>query len=109
MVTECVPISTFASLSGTPIGIASSVVRFKICVITVGIRKYKLIIKKKRKKHNKIVWLAKSYLNTIDVLISKDLIEWHITHDEFVSVNNVLQEYDGMKEKVKNLKTSRVY
>ena len=55
MVTECVPISTFASLSGTPIGIASSVVRFKICVITVGIRKYKLIIKKKRKKHNKIV------------------------------------------------------
>ena len=50
MVTEYVPVSTFASLSGTPIGIASSVVRFKICVITVGIKNYKLIIKKKKEE-----------------------------------------------------------
>ena len=40
--------STFASLVGNPVGITSSVIGFKICVITAGIKKYKLINKKKR-------------------------------------------------------------
>ena len=37
----------FASLVGIPIGITSSVIGLKICVITAGIKKYKSIIKKK--------------------------------------------------------------
>ena len=45
-------------------------------------------------------------LNTIEVLISKALIDLYISHDEFVSVNNVLREYNEMKKKKKNLKTS---
>ena len=40
---------------------------------------------------------------------SKALIDSYITHDEFVSVNNVVGEYDGMKETVKNLKASAAY
>ena len=81
----------FASLVGIPIGIPSSVVGLKLCVITAVIKKYKSIIKKKGKKeHDKIVLLAKDKLNTIEVLISKDLIDSYITHDEFVSVNNDL-------------------
>ena len=42
--------------------------------------------------------LAKAKLNTVEVLISKTLIDSSISHDEFVSVNNVLKEYDHMKE-----------
>ena len=57
---------------------------------------------KKRKKHDKIVLLAKTKLNTMGVLISKALIDLIISHDEFVSVNNMLKEYDDMKEKIKN-------
>ena len=41
--------------------------------------------------------LGKGKLNTIEVLISKSLIESYIIHDEFVSVNNVLREYNEMK------------
>ena len=41
--------------------------------IAAGIKKYKSIIKKKKKKHDKIVLLAKSKLNGIEVLISKAL------------------------------------
>ena len=41
--------------------------------------------------------LRKGKLNTIEVLISKSLIESYIIHDEFVSVNNVLREYNEMK------------
>ena len=46
-ITECVSISDFASLVGIPIGITSSAIGLKICVITAEIKKYKSIIKKK--------------------------------------------------------------
>ena len=59
-VTGCVSISAVASLAGTLIGITSSAVGLKICVLTAGIKKYKSIIKKKKKKHDKIALLAKS-------------------------------------------------
>ena len=58
-----------------------------------------------RKKHDKIVLLAVSKLNSIEVLISKSLIDSVISHDEFVLVNNVLQEYNEIKEEIKNLNT----
>ena len=37
-ITECVFISLFTSLVEIPIGIASSIIRLKICVITAGIK-----------------------------------------------------------------------
>ena len=67
-----------------------------------GIKKHKSIIKKKRKKHDKIVLLAKSKLNNIEVLISKVLIDSNISHYEFVLINNVLKEFYDMKEQIKN-------
>ena len=45
--------------------------------------------------------LGKDKLNTIKVLISKILLESYISHDEFVLVNNVLKEYNEMKEEIK--------
>ena len=49
--------------------------------------------------------LAKSKLNSVEVLISKALIDSVVSHDEFVLINNVLKEYKKMKEETKNLKT----
>ena len=45
--------------------------------------------------------LAKSKLKSIEVLISKTLIDPVISHDEFVLINNVLKEYNGMKGEIK--------
>ena len=45
--------------------------------------------------------IGKDKLNTIKVLISKALINSYISHDKFVSVNNVLREYNEIKEKIK--------
>ena len=104
-VTGCVSISVSSSLVGIPVGIASSAVEFKICVITGGIKNYKPLIKKKKKQHNKIVLSAKSKLNSIKVLISKALTLSNNTHDDFVSINNAFKEYDQMKEEIKNLKS----
>ena len=49
--------------------------------------------------------LAKSKLNSIEVGISKTLIDSVNYHDEFVLINNVLIKYDKMKEEIKNLKS----
>ena len=48
--------------------------------------------------------LAKSKLNSIEVLISVALMDSLISHDEFVLTNNLLQDYNKMKEEIKNLK-----
>ena len=49
-----------------------------------------------------MVLLANSKLNSIEVLISKALIDSNISHDEFVLINNVLKEFYDMKEQIKN-------
>ena len=108
-VTGCISVSVFASLVCVPVGITSCAVGTNICAITAGIKKYLLIIKKKKKKHDQIVLLGKDKLNTIEVLISKALIDSHTSHEEFVSVNNVLKEYYEMKEEIKNPETSVEY
>ena len=48
---------------------------------------------------------AKSKLNSIEVLISKALVDSNISYDEFVLTNNVLKEYDDIKEKNEKLET----
>ena len=60
-ITGCISISAFASLVGIAIGITSSAIGLKICSAiglkicakTIGIKKYKSIIKKKKKKRDK--------------------------------------------------------
>ena len=42
--------------------------------------------------------LAKTKLNSIEVLISKALIDSDVSHSEFVLVNNAAGEYDDLKE-----------
>ena len=108
-ITGRVSISALASLVGISIGITSCAIGLKNCAITAAIKKYKSIIKKKSKKHDKIVLLAKSKLNRIEVLSSKPLIGSVISHDEFVLINNVLKEYNEMKEEITDLKTWSVY
>ena len=103
-ITAYISISAFASLLDIPIGITSSAIGIKISAIAAGIKKYKSIIKKKKKKHDKIL-LLEIKIKYIKVLISKALIDWNISHDVFVLINNLLKEYDDMKEEIENLKT----
>ena len=91
-------IFAFASFVCVLVGITSSATGIKICAVTAGIKNYKSIIMEKQKKHDKIALSGKDKLNTIEVLISKALIDSRISHDKFVSINNVLREYDEMKK-----------
>ena len=102
MVSGCVSISAFASLLAIPVGITSSAVGINNCAITAEIKKYD-------KRHDKIVLLEKPKLNTIEILISKALIDSYNSYDKFVSVNNVSREYNEMKEEIKNPEISVEY
>ena len=66
------------------------------------IKMYESIIKKKKKKYDKIELLARTRLNSVDHLISKSLTDSYVSHDELVSINKVLKEYDDIKEETKN-------
>ena len=88
----------FYFLVGIPIGITSCEIWLKMCALTAVIKKS--IINKKKKEHDKIALLAKSKLNKIEVLISKALIDSIISHDEFTLINNVLNEYNKIKEEI---------
>ena len=76
-VTVCVLISAFTAVVAVPVDIMSSAGKIKTFAITAGIKKYKSVIRKK-KKHDKTMLLAKSKLDTIEVLIFKGLFDSYI-------------------------------
>ena len=76
-------IVSYATVVGIPAGIAGASLTL-IFTITTGVVKALLnITRKKKKKHNKIIALARSKLNIIENLISQALIDFEITHEEF--------------------------
>ena len=62
------------------------------------------ITKKRKKKHNKIITLAKSKLNTIETLLSSALNDSKISHDEFSSIITEKNMYENIKENIKEIK-----
>ena len=88
-VTWYISIADVASLVDIYIGIASYAKQLKLCVIFAGIIKYRTIIMKKKRKHDKILSLRKSKLSIVEILISKNLIHSDINHDNFFLINDV--------------------
>ena len=93
-----------ASVVGAPVGIASASFTLIFSLTTGIIKKLLSITRNKKKKHNKILMLAKSKLNSIETLILKALIDMKISHDEFVMILKEKIKYKKMKENLKNKK-----
>ena len=94
-------IASHAMIAGIPVGIAGSSLTL-IFTIGTGINKSLLqITKKRKKKHNKIIALAKSKLNMIDTLLSSALNDSKISHEEFTNIVAEKNIYENIKEKIK--------
>ena len=79
-------IASHATVVGIPVGIAGASLTL-IFTIRTGVVKILLnITRKKKKKHNKIIALARSKLNIIENLISQALIDFEIIHKEFSKI-----------------------
>ena len=86
-----------ASVVEWPVGIAG--VSFTLMFsLTTGIIKKLLSITRNKKKHDKILTLAKSKLNSIETLVSQTLIDMEISHEEFIAVFKEKYKYEKMKE-----------
>ena len=88
---------------GPPVGIASASFTFIFSLTTGIVKKLLSITRNKKKKHDKILTLVKSKLNSIETITSQALIDMKISHEEFVTVLNERDKYEKMKESLKNV------
>ena len=96
-------IASYASVVGTPAGVAGSSLTL-IFTIGTGISKSLLkVTKERKKKHNKVIALAKYKLNTIDTLLSSALNDSEISHEEFSNIITEANIYESIKENIKEL------
>ena len=71
--------------------------------LTTGIVKKLLnITRNKKRKHDKILILAKSKLNSIETLISQPLIDMEISPEEFITILNEKYNYEKMKDNLRS-------
>ena len=91
-----VSIISFTSIVGAPVGIASASFTLIFSLTTGIVKKLLNITRNKEKKHDKILMLAKSKLNSI---VTFDV---EISHEEFVTILIERDMYKKMKENLKN-------
>ena len=98
-------IASYATVVGTPAGIAGASLTL-IFTKTTGVVKTLLnITRKKKKKHNKIIALARSKLNIIENLISQAVIDFEITHEEFSKIMCEKNNYEQIIDNIKSVKS----
>ena len=91
-------IISFTRFVGAPVGIASTIFTLIFSLTIRIIKKLLSITRNKKKKHDKILMLAKSKLNSIETLVSQALIDLEISHEEFVTVLKERDKFEKMKE-----------
>ena len=92
-----VSIISFTSIVGAPVGIASASLTLFFSLTTGIVKKLLNITRNKKKKHDKILMLAKSKLNSIETLVLQALIDMEISHEEFITILKKKDKYEKMK------------
>ena len=96
-------IASYASVVGIPAVITGSSLNLVFTIgrgISISLLK---LTKKRKKKHNKIIVLAKNKLNTIDKLLSSALNDSEISYEEFTNIINEANIYENIKENIKEI------
>ena len=99
-----ISIISFTNVIGISAGVISASLILVFSLTTGIIEKLLKDTRKKRKKHSKIIMLAKSKLNSIETLMYQALIDLEISHEEFKTIVNEKEKYDQMKESIRNKK-----
>ena len=101
-----ISIISFTSVIGVPVGIISASFTLIFSLTTGIIKKLLQITRNKMKRHNKIIMLAKSKLNSVKTFISQTLIDLEFTQEEFKTIVDEKQRYEQMREGIQNIKSS---
>ena len=98
-------IASYATVVGIPAGIAGGSLTLIFTVATGVVKTLLNITRKRKKKHNKIIALARSELNIIENLISQALIDFEITHEEFSKIIYEKNNYEQIIDNIRSVKS----
>ena len=101
-------IASSATVIRAPVGIASEIFSLAFSISPGNVKK-KLakLTRKQEKKHNKIVMLPRSKLNSIESKISEALKNNEITHEDFMTILNEERNYQAFKESIRMMNSQR--
>ena len=105
--TGSISIASFATVIGAPVGMMSASFSLAFSITTGFVKKFLKTIRNKKKKHNKIVMLARSKLNSIESKISEALINNEIIHEDFMTIINEEKKYRELKESIRMMNSQR--
>ena len=102
-----ISIASFATVIGTPVGIASASLSLTFSLSTGTVKKQLKATRNKKKKHNKIIMLARSKLNSIESKVSEALINNEVSHEDFMVIINEEKKYRELKESIRMMNSQR--
>ena len=105
--TGSIPIASFATVIGAPVRIMSAGCSLAFSITAGFVKKFLKATRNKKKKHNKIVVLARSKLNSIESKISEALINNEISHEDFITIFNEEKKYWELKESIRMMNSQR--
>ena len=105
--TGSISIASFAAVIAEPVGIVSVSFSLTFSIYRGIVKKLLKTTRKKKKKYNKIVMLARSKLNSIESKISKALMDNEISHEDFETIINEEKKYRELKESIRMMNSHR--
>ena len=102
-----ISIALFATVIGVPAVVIGASCGFTFSITSGFVKKFLKTIRNKKKKHNKIVMLARSKLNNIENKISKALVDNEISHKDIETIINEEKKYQELKESIRMMNSHR--
>ena len=99
--TGSISIASFATVIGAPAGIIGASCGLTFSITSGFIKKFLKTTRNKKKKHNKIVMLARSTFSSIESKISEALINNEISYEDFMFTLNKQMKYQELKESIR--------
>ena len=96
-------IISHATVVGAPVGIASAGFTIVFSSGTGIVKRLLKTTRNKKKRHDEILILAKSKLNSIETVVSQALLDMEVSHAEFITILKEKEKYEKMKESVRNV------
>ena len=106
--TGSISIALFSTFIGEPVGIVSASFSLAFSTSTGIVKKLLKTTRNKKKKHNKIVIVARSKLNSIEIKISEALINNETSHENFMTILNEEKNIESWKKALEWWKAKEV-
>ena len=102
-----ISIASFPTVTGVPAGIIGASCGLTFSVTSGFAKKFLKVKRNKKKKHNEVVMLARSKLNSIESKISKAFMDNEISHEDFGTIINEEKKYRELKERIRMMNSQR--